>query len=539
MNRAHTVRTALLRLALVSAVCAGLALATGAAHAQAYQRQPIPPYEYPAQGVEVTELDELVAAGLRQHGVSATYPCSDEVFVRRVYLDVTGTLPEPEAVEAFLSDTTSDKRAALIDELLESDDYVDFWTLRWCDVLRVKSEFPINLWPNGVQAYHRWIHEAVRDNMPYDEFARQMLTASGSNFRVPQVNFYRAIQGTEPRSIAAAVALTFMGSRLEGWDADRQAGMEQLFSRVAYKRTDEWKEEIVLLDPAPAQAFDALLPDGTQVTIEPHQDPRAVFADWLIQPDNEWFAPAVVNRIWAWLLGRGLVHESDDMGPHNPPLYPDVLAYLSLELSDADWDLKRVMRLILNSAVYQQSALPVSTHEDVEALFACYPVRPLEAEVLQDALVQLGAQPPSYESAIPEPFTHVPESNRTIALADGSITSQFLEIFGRPTRDTGRMSERGTEPSDAQRLYLLNSTDVHNLVQRSRVFLDILLEHEGDPLGAVDAAYLTLLSRHPTQAELQAIAAQFQAREGRPQPKKALEDIAWALLNSKEFLYHH
>ena len=172
-----------------------------------------------------------------------------------MYLDVIGTLPRPQEVLRFLRDERPHKRAILIDSLLEREEFADYWTLKWCDLLRVKAEFPINLWPNAVQAYHRWIYEAIRDNKSYDEFVRELLTSSGSNFRVPPVNFYRAIQGTRSRpTIAAAVALTFMGARIENWPEERRAGMAAFFERVAYKSTAEWKEEIVYPDPRPPTA---------------------------------------------------------------------------------------------------------------------------------------------------------------------------------------------------------------------------------------------------------------------------------------------
>ena len=199
----------------------------------------------PRNGINVRVMKTL-----QKHGIEPANLCSDAVFIRRVYLDVIGTLPEPQVVRKFLQDRSSRKRAALIHALLKRDEFADYWSLKWCDLLRVKAEFPINLWPNAVQAYHRWIRDCLRQNMPYDKFAHELLTSSGSNFRVPQVNFYRAIQGQELSAIARAVALTFMGVRLDQWPEARRSGMEAFFSRVAYKGTAEWKEEIVYLDPA-------------------------------------------------------------------------------------------------------------------------------------------------------------------------------------------------------------------------------------------------------------------------------------------------
>ena len=484
-----------------------------------------------------TRLDTLVLSTLQKKGILPANLCSDAVFVRRVYLDVIGTLPEPEEVRDFLQSTNPRKRAALIRALLKRDEFADYWALKWCDVLRVKAEFPINLWPNAVQAYHRWIHDCLRDNTPYDQFARELLTSSGSNFRVPQVNFYRAIQGKEPSAIAAALALTFMGVRLDTWPEERRANLEAFFSRVAYKGTAEWKEEIVYLDPNHTEPLNAVFPDGTKVTIQPGEDPRAVFADWLIAEGNPWFARNIVNRIWAWLLGRGIIHEPDDIRPDNPPVHPKVLEYLERELVRSGYDLQHIYSVILTSGTYQQSTIPRSDHPDTEALFACYPVRQLDAEVLIDALCWISGTKESYSSPIPEPFTFIPEENRSINLADGSITSQFLEMFGRPSRDTGLFCERDNNPTDAQRLHLLNSSHVQNKIERSQRLNGLIRAAKGKKQTMISGIYLNILSRFPAPNEMTAAEQYFETKG--INTRQAVTDLAWALINSKEFLYRH
>ena len=482
-------------------------------------------------------IDTLVMKTFRSNRIEPANLCSDAVFIRRVYLDVIGTLPEPEEVREFLQDRSGRKRAALIHDLLRRDEFADYWSLKWCDLLRVKAEFPINLWPNAVQAYHRWIRDAIHENMPYDQFAREMLTSSGSNFRVPQVNFYRAIQGQEPSAIAGAVALTFMGVRLENWPEARRSGMEAFFSRVEYKLTAEWKEEIVYLDPAQTEPLEAVFPDGAAVRIPPDQDPRMVFTDWLVARENPWFARNIVNRIWAWLLGRGIIHEPDDIRPDNVAVHPELLAYLENQLVKTDYDLKHIYSLILNSRTYQQSSIPHGDNPEAEALFACYPVRRLEAEVLIDALCWISGTQESYSSPIPEPFTFIPGENRSIDLADGSITSQFLEMFGRPSRDTGLESERNNQPTDAQRLHLLNSSHLQDKIERSARLNGLVKTAKGNHKMLANMIYLNIMSRYPTQAELTAAQQYFQTKG--INPRQAANDLAWALINSKEFLYRH
>jgi hypothetical protein len=496
---------------------------------------------FDAAGDEITAppnaVDAPVLAKLRASGIQPAKQCSDEVFIRRVYLDVIGTLPEPQDVYDFLQNRSPGKRAALIDTLLAREEFADYWALKWCDLLRVKAEFPINLWPNAVQAYHRWIHDAVRENKPYDQFVRELLTSSGSNFRVPPVNFYRAVQGRDPSAIAGAVALTFMGTRLDSWPQDRRTGMAAFFSRIAYKVTGEWKEEIVSLNPASSTTLEAVFPDGRSMRIPPGDDPRRVFADWLITTDNPWFARNIVNRVWAWLMGRGIIHEPDDIRPDNPPANPELLALLEKELVNAKYDLRHVYRLILNSRTYQQSPIPRSNAPEAEALFAYYPVRRLDAEVLIDALDWIGGAGENYSSLIPEPYTFIPNYERTIALADGSISSQFLEMFGRPARDTGLESERNNQPTDTQRLHLINSTDVQRKIEQSPRLRRLAQVAGSNRRDLIRRIYLNILSRFPTANEL-AAAEQYAQTPG-PNPNLAATDLAWALINTKEFLYRH
>ncbi len=231
------------RLLLVTVILMTVLVVAGLA------REPVRPFEEPADLTPQCKIDELVFKKLKELGMQPAPLCSDAVFIRRVYLDVIGTLPTAEEAKAFLEDKDPKKRSVLIDRLLERKEFADYWAMKWCDLLRVKSEFPINLWPNAVQAYHRWIRTSIRDNVPYDQFVREMLTASGSNFRVPQVNFYRAVQSREPPAIAQAVALTFMGVRPESWPKERWSGMAGFFTQITYKSTEEWKEEIVCFIP--------------------------------------------------------------------------------------------------------------------------------------------------------------------------------------------------------------------------------------------------------------------------------------------------
>jgi len=566
--------------------------------ASAAKRETHPIFESPAIPRPKNQLDRIVFARLEALDIQPVL-CSDAVFLRRAYLDLLGVLPTAEEARAFLRDDNKNKRRALVDQLLERDEYAVYWAMKWGDILRIKAEFPVNLWPNAAQAYHHWVKASLAENKPYDRFVREMLTASGSNFRVGQVNFYRAVQNKTPEGIAGAVALTFMGARTDAWPKERVEGMAAFFSQIGYKPTSEWKEEHVFWDPlqtrgasgifapgraalpavpepkkpaakgapqqpapqpAPPPAATALVapaprkamfPDGKIVELPPDRDPREVFADWLIAPDNPWFARCIANRVWHWLLGRGIVHEPDDFRDDNPPSCPELLDYLAKELVANHYDLKRYFRLVLNSQAYQFSSMPRFNSPEAEKSFAAYVPRRLEAEVLIDAINRITGTTDLYTSPIPEPFTYIPKDMPAVALADGSITSSVLTLFGRSARATGMESERDNKSVPAQWLHLLNSSHVQLKLERGPA-LKAIVESRRKTEEIAEELYLTVLSRFPTPDEVKIIEEYGEsgaASQGDPTKKSAKPpaakkrnewlDIAWALLNSDEFLFRH
>jgi hypothetical protein len=471
-----------------------------------------------------TRIDRLLAEHWQKLAIPPANACSDAVFLRRVYLDVTGSLPSAAEASAFLKNPD---RPALIETLLASDRFAAYYAMKWSDILRVKAEFPVNLWPNAAQAYYHWIRASLASNKPFDQFARELLTSSGSNFRDPAVNFYRALQSREPQAIAQAVALTFMGTRTA------PQGMSGFFSQIGYKETREWKEEIVYFNPSTKRDPAPTFPDGVPLKIAASQDPREVFAAWLTSPQNPYFARAAVNRAWCWLFGRGIVHEADDIRPDNPPENPELLDYLAGQFVAAHYDWKAVFREILNSNAYQLSSIPAGG--DAAAHFAAYPLRRLDAEVLADAINGIAGTTESYTSAIPEPYTFMPDDQRAVELPDGSITSAFLDLFGKPARDTGFESERNNRITDAQRLHLLNSTNVQRKLQQGTRLAQMVREVR-DPRETLNQLYLTILSRYASEDEWRLIQAHTVAniRQG-----NGFFDLAWALINSTEFLCRH
>lgn len=515
-----------------------LLLGVGFIHAAPHQEASMPrePFEAGAFSVPQSRIDAIVFARLAKEGLAPARPCSDAVFIRRVFLDVIGTLPTSDEVNAFLTEKASDKRAKLLESLFARDEFADYWALKWGDLLRVKAEFPINLWPNPAQAYHRLLRTCMRNNLPLDRFARGLLTASGSNMRVPEANFFRAVQNREPRSLAAAASLAFMGVRQEAWKPAELDALSAFFSRIGYKSTMEWKEEIVFFDEStPVPKSPVQMPDGQSLTIPPDRDPRAVFADWLLQSNNPWFARNIANRAWCWLLGRGIIHEPDDIRRDNPPSHPELLAYLEKELVSHGYDMRHLFRLIINSRTYQLSCIPAGSNPRAIELFGAYPIRRLDAEVLIDAICAVTGTSETYSSAIPEPFTFLPEGSRAIALPDGSISSSFLELFGRPSRDSGLESERNSAPSAAQRLHFLNSSHVRAKIEQSPM-LRKMLRATTAPNNIATQLYTAILCRPPTAQESALVRETLAATANR---KEALTDLTWALFNTTEFLCRH
>lgn len=525
-----------MRIVIAILFAATPALAAGP-HA-VYETDRFPDLPSPA-ATPSDRIDEAVFARLAELGIEKARPCSDAVFLRRAYLGVIGTLPRDDEAIDFLADTDENKRAALVEHLLQRPEFADYWAMKWGDLLRVKAEFPIKLWPNAVQAYHKWIQDSVRNNKPFHHFVQELLISSGSNFREGQVNFYRAMSDRSPRGIASTVALTFLGERAEKWPPRKLDAMAGFFANVSYKATAEWKEEIVFYDPIGDTGNlhkAAIFPDGTPVTLDPgREDPRAVFAGWLLRPENPYFSRTIANRVWSWLMGRGIVHEPDDFRPDNPPANPALLALLEREFITSRCDIKHLFQVILNSRTFALSSIPAQDTPEAAAQFAHYPLRRLEAEVFIDAINQVTGTSEEYSSPIPEPFTFIPEEVRGIALADGSITSSFLELFGRPPRDTGLETERSRNNTAQQRLHLLNSSHIQRKIAASPLVSGAASGN--DLKGTAEAIYLTLLSRYPTAQEIAALEAH--AGTSSASGKSLAADLMWALINQPEFFHIH
>lgn len=447
----------------------------------------------------------------------ASERCSDEIFLRRAYLTVTGALPTPSECVDFFEDSNPNKREVLIDRLIKSELGLKYMQMRWGDILRIKSEFPSNLWPNGVQAYNRWIYEQLMNNVPYDKMVRGLLLSSGSNFRAPAANFYRGFQKRSSRNFYDNINLLFLGNR----ECDDNGNI--CFSQIKFKSTKEWKEEIVYLDihkKVPYQ--DIELEDGTMFKLRADSDWREPYVNWLTSDRNRRFAEVMANRMWFWVFGRGIVHEPDNWTEENRPVDPELLNSLTEYFIASKYDMQALLKRILLS-------------EQFNSVDDFVPQR-LPAEVIVDALASVTGVWSTYTSRVPEPFTFYPPRTRATHLGDATVSSSELELFGKVSRDVSLESQRNNGITSRQLLYLMNSSELEGRIRKSQILQRIYV-NSANIEQLADSITLLVLSRRATADEV-AMYSDYMAKNELPLMEVAI-DIMWMQLNSNEFLYNH
>ena len=451
----------------------------------------------------------------------ASSQCSDEVFLRRLYLTVTGALPTPQECVEFLDSKEADKREKLVDKLLESELGLKYMQMRWGDILRIKSEFPSNLWPNGVQAYNRWVYEQLLHNVPYNKMVYDLIISQGSNFRAPAVNFYRGFQKRSPENVYANINLLFLGNR------NCKDNGYLCFSQVSFKSTKEWKEEIIYLDIHRNLPWQTIkLEDGTHLVPKPNTDWRKEYVGWLTSPKNRRFAEVFVNRVWFWFFGKGIVHEPDDWREDNKPSDPALLKELTDYFLANNFDTRKLMKKILLSEQFNSKAAPEGFYE---------PQR-LPAEVIVDALASVTGIWSTYSSRVPEPFTFYPQRTRSTHLGDATVSSSELELFGKVSRDVSLESQRNNAITSRQLLFLMNSSVLERRIRKSPILQQIYV-NGGNIANVADAISLLVLSRRATPAEIEIYEKHM--KESKQPLIEAAIDIMWMQLNSNEFLYNH
>ena len=487
-------------------------------------------------------IDRQVNQKLSQLRLPASPRSTDAQFFRRVHLDTLGILPTLEEVKRFLGDDREDKRARLIDSLLERPEYVDYWTYQWSDLLLVQSK---NLGTPAMWSYYRWIRDQVARNTPWDEFVRQIVTSKGSNLENGAANFY--VLHDDPRIMAETTTQAFLGMSincakchnhpLEKWTNTQYFQMANLFARVRTKNGAANNERIVfaalngeVVQPLTGKPQAPTPLDGAPIPADDLRDRREHLADWLVAPSNPYFGRAIVNRVWANFMGVGLVEDIDDLRVTNPASNEALLAGMARYLVEHDYDLKQLIRLILNSEAYQRSSQTSGMNQAESRFYSRYYPRRLMAEVMLDAF--------SHVTNVATPFQGYPAGWRALQLPDSNIDSYFLSSFGRANRAQTCACERTDEPSVAQVLHIANGETLNRKLAAPNNQIAQELKAGVLPHQIIENLYLRGLSRYPTPSEARQMKVLLDETPSE-EIRAALEDVYWAVLSSREFLFNH
>jgi len=505
-------------------------------------------------------VDRHVLTKLQELGIAPAKRCSDEAFLRRVYLDTIGTLPTPDEVRAFLADQSPDKREQVIDALLERPEFVDYWAYRWSDLLLVSGR---QLPGAAVTAYYKWIREQVEQDVPWDELVEKILLAKGSSLENGAVNFYGLHR--DPLLLTENVSMAFLGMSmncarchdhpLEKWTNDDYYGMVSLFARVRAKGwggdpRDGDGNRIVFLAPdgeviqprtGQPQAPQPL--DEEAIGFEEFEDRRTVLADWVTSPENPYFTKAIVNRVWANFLGVGIVEAVDDLRLTNPPSNPELLDSLGEFLIENDYQLKPLMKLILTSDTYQRSSETTSDNENDQRYYSHYYPKRLRAEVLLDAVGQVTGVPTKFsqrqQSGTGLEKIEVADGTKAQQLEDTSVVSYFLDTFGRPERLATCECERSSEPSMSQVLHIMNGSTLNEKLSEKENAIQKAIDAGKSDREIIEDAYLASLGRTPKDRELEQTLSLIPEGVSPEERRVIFEDVYWSLLSSNDFLFNH
>ena len=496
-------------------------------------------------------IDDLVLAKLRSLHIAPSPECDDSTFIRRAYLDSAGILPTSEEIEDFLADKSPDKRLKLIDQLLGREEFVDYWAYKWSDLLLVSSR---KLRPTAMWGFYKWIRESVKEDKPWDQFAYEIFTSSGDTRQNGALNYF--VLHKNPIDIAENATEAFMGNRitcarchnhpLEKWTQTQYYEFVNQFSRIGLKNGSSPGDVVVfakqtgdvnhprLLKPLPPTPL-----DGTPMPLDSPADRRVHFAKWLISPKNTYFARSLVNRVWANFMGRGLVDPVDDVRATNPASNEELFAALSKDFVESGYDVKRLIRTIMNSEAYQLSSAANATNPSDNKYYSKYIIKRLPAEVLLDAMSQV--------TDVPTRFAGYPVGTRALQLPDTQVKSEFLAAFGRPKRIICDAAERSSEPSISQALHVINGDSLNRKLSAPLGYPALAIRLGLSDSRILDHLFLSAYARYPRDSEKQPLlAALRQARvtTGPPEVQRqarqqALEDMMWAMLTSKEFLFNY
>lgn len=484
-------------------------------------------------------IDELVGSKLHKLRITPSQVCSDEEFLRRATVDITGLLPTEEEYNVFMSDTSADKRAKLVDRLLERKEFSEIWAMRWAELLMIKSTNRVS--DKSAFLYYSWLTEQISNDVPLDQMVRDLLSASGGTFSNPPTNYYEI--ETDTLKTAENVAQVFMGLRtqcaqchnhpFDRWTMDDYYGFAAFFAQIGRKNTEDYRERIVYN----RGGGDVRHLVGNKVMepkflggVEPDmkgRDRREVLAEWLTAPDNPYFASSVANRVWASFFGVGIVDPVDDVRVSNPASNPELYQTLGNKLVEYNYDFKKLVRDICASQAYQRTTVPNDSNKTDTKNFAYAQVRRIPAEQLLDCI----SQATSHD----EKFQGLPLGSRAVQIADGKTSNYFLTTFGRSERATVCSCEASTSPTLSQALHMLNGSATQDKIGRGKL-VETWVKEELTNDQIIDKIYIRSLARKPTAEEREKLTAVLKEEENR---QRGLEDVFWAVLNSREFMFNH
>jgi len=493
----------------------------------------------PPESHPVNYIDELVDAKLRKVRILPSELCGDEVFLRRVTLDITGRLPTSEDYAAFMADTASDKRAKLVDRLLERKEFSEIWAMKWAELLMIRSSNQVSY--KAMFLYNNWLTERISNNMPINEMVRELLGATGGTFTNPATNYYQIERNT--LKTAENVAQVFMGIRtqcaqchnhpFDQWTMDDYYGFAAFFAQIGRKTGEDYRETIVfnsgggeVKHPVGGRVMAPKFLGGAVPDVK-GKDRRKVLAQWLASPENPYFATSIANRVWAHFFGIGIVEPIDDIRVSNPASNPELFTALGRKFTEYNYDFKQLVRDICNSNTYQRSTQVNESNTNDTLNFAHSSLRRIKSENLLDCISQI--------TETKDKFRGLPVGARAVQIADGGTSNYFLTTFGRSRRTTVCACESKTEPNLSQALHLLNGNTTQAKVTKGGV-VKRMLDEKKTPEQIVSELYVRCLSRQPTPEETTNLMAVVSASAN---PQQGLEDVFWALLNSREFIFNH
>jgi hypothetical protein len=496
-------------------------------------------YEWPKIG-ERNFVDELVDAKLRALRMTPSEACDDETFLRRVYVDIIGLLPTSDDVMKFLADKSADKRERKVDELLGRKEFVDIWALKWSELLQIRTEQNNNGGYKASLGYYNWLHDQLQNNVPINEIARQIISATGSTLENPAANYYQLEQ--DSLKLAENTAQAFFGIRIQcaqchnhpfdRWTMDDYRGFVAFFAQVGRKPGEDPRERIIFNrgeGESKHPVGDRVVPPKFLGGDSPNcsgKDRRDVLAEWIASPDNPYFPKHIANLIWGQYMGRGIVEPVDDVRISNPASNPELLDALAKKIVEYKYDLRKIVRDVCTSRTYQLTTRPNDTNALDERNFAKATIRRMRAEVLLDCISEVTETKDKYRG--------LPLGARAVEIADGKTTNYFLTTFGRRDRET-ICSREEVGPTLSQALHLINGATVEQKIAQGGVIKKLLSANK-TPAEIVTELYVRSFGREPTQEELIKLEPYWGVTEEQP---AVLHDIFWALLNAKEFMFNH